>query len=177
MLQPYAGVKPQSLATVQGFTFTSYGRRMYRSRRYRKLRGFDASLQYMVGGINDLTATSIEKAVTGLMTMLELAATAVEEIVLFVTHMMKSTYLCLIKLAVHGSMKAVTTFDSAASSSLQNTIFALRDSLTDTSKTLSESIDTVKDKINHVPGMRNLSLPTIDFTNQIKRFKSINTCI
>jgi hypothetical protein len=129
---------------------------------------------YMASGINDLTATSIEKAVTGLMTMLELVATAVEEIVLFVIHMMKSTYLCLIKLAVHGSMKAVTTFDSTASSSLQNTIFALRDSLTDTSETLSESIDTIKDKINHVPGMRNLNLPTVDLTNQIEKLKSIN---
>jgi Mg2+ and Co2+ transporter CorA len=135
---------------------------------------------YMASSINDLTATSIEKAVTGLMTMLELVATAVEEIVLFVIHMMKSTYLCLIKLAVHGSMKAVTTFDSTASSSLQNTIFALRDSLTDTSETLStlsESIDTVKDKTNHVPGVHNPKLPTVDLTNQIKRFKSINACI
>jgi hypothetical protein len=129
---------------------------------------------YMAGGINDLTATSVEKAVTGLMTMLELIVTAVEEIVLFVIHMMKSTYLCLIRLAVHGSMEAVTTFDSTASSSLQNTIFEFRDSLTETIGTLSEGIDNVKDKINHVPGMHNLQLPTVDFTNQIEKLKSIN---
>jgi hypothetical protein len=37
---------------------------------------------HMAGNINDFPATSVKKAVTGLMTILELGATAVEETVL-----------------------------------------------------------------------------------------------
>jgi len=59
---------------------------------------------YMSKGVNEMTASGVEKAVSGLMSMLDMSVTGVEEIVLFVIHMMTSTYLCLITLAVSGSL-------------------------------------------------------------------------
>ncbi|KAL2071282.1 hypothetical protein VTL71DRAFT_12517 [Oculimacula yallundae] len=59
---------------------------------------------YLSGGVNALAADGVTSAVNGLMSMLLLSVSAVEEIILFVIHMMTSTYLCLITLAVSGSM-------------------------------------------------------------------------
>lgn len=69
---------------------------------------------YMSQGVNELAATGVEKSVNGLMQMSTLSVTAVEEIVVFVIGMMTNTYLCLITLAVSGSLESVIgTLDSA----------------------------------------------------------------
>lgn len=69
---------------------------------------------YMSQGVNELAATGVEKSVNGLMQMSTLSVTAVEEIAVFVIGMMTNTYLCLITLAVSGSLESVIgTLDSA----------------------------------------------------------------
>ena len=59
---------------------------------------------YLAAGVNDLAGTGIEKAVHGLMSMLLLSITGIEELVVFVINMMTSTYMCLITLVVAGSL-------------------------------------------------------------------------
>lgn len=61
---------------------------------------------YMSQGVNDLAATGVEKAVNGLMSMLLLSITGVEEIIVFYINMLTSTYVCLITLVVSGSLHA-----------------------------------------------------------------------
>lgn len=61
---------------------------------------------YMSKGVNELAATGVEKAVNGLMSMLLLSVTGVEELVVFYINLLTSTYLCLITLAVSGSLHA-----------------------------------------------------------------------
>jgi len=69
---------------------------------------------YMSQGVNELAARGVEKLVNGLMEMSTLSVTAVEEITVFVIGMMTNTYLCLITLAVTGSLQSVIgTLDSA----------------------------------------------------------------
>jgi hypothetical protein len=129
---------------------------------------------YMAAGVNDMTAVGVEKAVDGLVTVLDLAISGVEEIIIFFIHMMKSTYLCLITLAVRGSLKAVANFGSAASEDMQKTVNELTDGLGDTSKALSDSLSDIKSKIEHIPGLQKLKLPTVDFSDQIEKLKSMD---
>ena len=69
---------------------------------------------YLSQGVNELAAKGVEKSVNGLMQMTTLSVTGVEEIVVFVIGMMTNTYLCLITLAVSGSLHTVIgTLDSA----------------------------------------------------------------
>lgn len=69
---------------------------------------------YMSQGVNELAASGVEKSVNGLMQMSTLSVTAVEEIAVFIIGMMTNTYLCLITLAVTGSLESVIgTLDSA----------------------------------------------------------------
>ncbi|KAI5197008.1 hypothetical protein E4T39_07499 [Aureobasidium subglaciale] len=59
---------------------------------------------YMSSGVNELTASGIEKAINGLMSMLLLSITVLEEIFVFYINLLTSTYICLFTFAVGGSL-------------------------------------------------------------------------
>ena len=84
---------------------------------------------YMSKGVNELTATGVEKAVNGLHEMALMSMTGVEEIVVFVINMMTSTYLCLITLAVSGSLHVALSVIKDAESFLNKTIQGLGDDM------------------------------------------------
>jgi len=61
---------------------------------------------YLADGVNALAADGVTQALSGLMDMLMLSITGVEEIVLFVINMYTSMYVCLITFAVSASLEA-----------------------------------------------------------------------
>ncbi|KAE9375640.1 putative plasma membrane fusion protein prm1 [Stipitochalara longipes BDJ] len=61
---------------------------------------------YLADGVNALAADGVTQALSGLMDMLMLTVTGVEELVLFFINMYTSTYVCLITFAVSGSLEA-----------------------------------------------------------------------
>ena len=126
---------------------------------------------YMASGVNEMTASGVEKAVSGLMTMLEMSVTGVEEIILFVIHMMTSTYLCLITLAVSGSLHAAVEIGNAISKNLNETIEGVTNDMGDAVKTVSNGINSIMDKINFaLPGF---DKPNINLDEQIKKLKAL----
>ncbi|KAJ8107629.1 hypothetical protein OPT61_g8730 [Boeremia exigua] len=126
---------------------------------------------YMARGVNELTASGVEKAVSGLMSMLEMSVTGVEEIVLFVIHMMTSTYLCLITLAVRGSLQAAVEIGNAISKTLNQTIDEVTEDMGNAVKTVSDGINSVLDKINfNLPGF---DKPEINLDEQISKLKGL----
>lgn len=80
---------------------------------------------YLSKGTNELTASGVEKAINGLMSMLTLSVTGVEEIVVFVINLLTSTYVCLITLAVSGSLHAALQLIEDVSGFLNHTIGAI----------------------------------------------------
>lgn len=87
---------------------------------------------YMSQGVNELAATGVEKAVNGLMEMTTMSVTGVEEIVVFVIDMMTSTYLCLITLAVSGSLHVAQQLVQDAQSALNTSLHAITSDLNGT---------------------------------------------
>ncbi|KAI9666938.1 MAG: plasma membrane fusion protein prm1 [Alyxoria varia] len=77
---------------------------------------------YMARGTNELTAHGIEKAVNGLMSMLTMSVTAIEELVVFVINMLTQTYLCLITLVVRGALHAAIELIDDVADFLNKTI-------------------------------------------------------
>jgi hypothetical protein len=61
---------------------------------------------YLSEGVNALAADGVTKAISGMMDMLMLTITGVEEMVLFFINMYTSMYVCLITFAVTGSLHA-----------------------------------------------------------------------
>jgi len=87
---------------------------------------------YMSQGVNEMAATGVEKAVNGLMEMTTLSVTGVEEIVVFVINMMTSTYLCLITLAVSGSLDVALQVIEDAQGALNTSLQAIGDDMSNT---------------------------------------------
>ncbi|KAJ4368821.1 plasma membrane fusion protein prm1 [Neocucurbitaria cava] len=126
---------------------------------------------YMSQGMNEMTASGIEKAVGGLMSMLEMGVTGIEEIVLFVIHMMTSTYLCLITLAVSGSLHAAVELGNEISKTLNSTIDEVTDDMGNAVKSVTDGINSILDKINFNIG--GITKPSINLDDQIAKLKAL----
>lgn len=127
---------------------------------------------FMASGVNEMTASGVEKAVSGLMTMLEMSVTGVEEIVLFVIHMMTSTYLCLITLAVSGSLHAAVEIGNELAQKINQTVDEVSGEIGDSVKSVTDGINSVIDKINF-PFGDDFKKPEINLDAQISKLKGL----
>lgn len=127
---------------------------------------------YMATGVNEMTASGVEKAVNGLMTMLEMSVTGVEEIVLFVIHMLTSTFLYLITMAVSGSLHAAVEVGNAISKNLNETINEVTDDLGDAVKSITDGINSIIEKLNFSFGP-DFEKPNINLDEQINKLKAL----
>lgn len=115
---------------------------------------------FMSQGVNEMAATGVEKAVNGLMEMSMLTVTGVEELVLFIINMFTQTYLCLITLAVGGSLHVAIQVVEDAEKFLNQTLGNIGGDI-------SKSLGTFEDAWNKFLGTLNSGLNDI-FGKQIK---------
>ena len=108
---------------------------------------------YLSSGVNELAASGVEKAVNGLMSMLLLSITGVEEIVVFIINMLTSTYVCLITLAVSGSLHVALSVAEDVTDFLNKT-------LGDIGSDLQKGVSGFQDDLNKFVGALN-SIPEI----------------
>ncbi|KAK2736594.1 plasma membrane fusion protein prm1 [Myotisia sp. PD_48] len=131
---------------------------------------------YMSKGVNELTASGVEKAVHGLMAMLMLAVTGVEEMVLFFIHVLTSTYLCLITLAVSGSLHAALKVIEEAGDFINKTAKEI-------GSTISKGVDGFEKEINKfVEGINTITsafggdkeIPKLDIGDSLDKLKDLH---
>ena len=106
---------------------------------------------YMSKGVNELTAAGVDKAVSGLMSMLFMTITGVEELVVFYINMLTSTYLCLITLVIGGSLHVALQVAEDVTNFLNKT-------LGDIGKDIHSGIDSFQKDLNKFTGALN-SIP------------------
>jgi hypothetical protein len=130
---------------------------------------------YMSQGVNELTANGVEKAVNGLMSMLLLSVTAVEEIVLFVIHLLTSTYLCLITLAVSGSLEVAIGVAKDVTNFLNSTLSNISNEIVGDVKTFQDGVNKFISGVTSLGGLLggNNKPPTIDITSATDKLKNI----
>jgi len=126
---------------------------------------------YMSQGVNEMTASGVEKAVSALVAMLDLTVTGVEEIVLFVIHMMTNTYLCLITLAVTGSLHAAVELGNQIAQHLNQTIDEVTDKLGGAVKNVEEGINSLVGHLNGIPVLGDT--PSINLDDEINKLKNL----
>lgn len=127
---------------------------------------------YMSKGVNEMTATSVEKAVNGLMKMLEMSVKGVEEIALFVLHMYIDMYLCLFHLVVTGSTKLALDLVKKVTAELDKATDDVAKGVGDSLGGVANAINDIIKKVNN-PFM-NLKIPTIDVDGTVNKIKAIN---
>jgi len=128
---------------------------------------------FMAQGVNEMTAKGVEKAVSGLMSMLLLTVTGVEEIVLFVINMMTGTYLCLITLAVTGSLHAAIEIGNEIATGLNKTVDEVTNDMGSAVTTVNDGISSLIDKIQGLPFVPGFTKPSIDLTDEINKLKAL----
>ncbi|KAF2722341.1 hypothetical protein K431DRAFT_319756 [Polychaeton citri CBS 116435] len=131
---------------------------------------------YMSQGVNQLSADGIEKAVNGLMQMLILSITGVEEIVLFIINLLTSTYVCLITLAVGGSLHVAVEIAESVGDMLNSTAKDVGDDLGDAVKGFQTAMNGFLKGLDNIgaylPG-GDSSVPSIDLTKEIDTLNNL----
>ena len=131
---------------------------------------------YLSTGVNDLTAKSIEKAINGLMEMLILSVTAVEEIVLFIINLMTSTYVCLITLAVGGSLHAVIDVAELVGKSFNATMKDVAGDLSDAAGDFQTALTNFVKDLNELVGTSisdAIQTPNISLSSEIGKLNGL----
>ena len=127
---------------------------------------------YLAAGVNDLAGTGIEKAINGLMSMLLLTVTGIEEIVVFVINMMTSTYMCLITLVVAGSLHVALQVAEDVSNFLNST-------LKDIGQDISSGVNDFQTFLNKFEGglssvlPSGLKPPSINLTGDLDKLNNL----
>lgn len=125
---------------------------------------------YMAQGVNSMTAHGVTKAVNGLMSMVTMSLTGVEEIVVFVIGMMTNTYLCLITLAVSGSLQYALDLLSNAQNDLNGMLKNIGNDIGSAEKDLQNGLNGLVSGINTFTGS---NIPKVDFSKQIDELNNV----
>lgn len=131
---------------------------------------------YMAQGTNELVASGIEKAIDGLMSMLLLTVTGVEEIAVFMINLFTSTYVCLITFAVGGSLHVAIDIAELVGSALNATVKGVGDDLGDSVKDFQTAMNKFLAAIDDVGSFlsgKSVTTPTIDLNSSIATLDSL----
>ncbi|KAI9884762.1 MAG: plasma membrane fusion protein prm1 [Watsoniomyces obsoletus] len=106
---------------------------------------------YMSQGVNELAATGVEKAVNGLMSMLALSVTTVEELVVFMVNLLTSTYVCLLTLVIGGSMQLAIELAKDVGDFLNKTLGDIGNDIKTDVKSFQDGVNKFSSALNSVP--------------------------
>ncbi|KAH8196637.1 hypothetical protein TruAng_009196 [Truncatella angustata] len=131
---------------------------------------------YLSVGVNRLAASGITDVVHGMMKVLDMILTAVQELILFVINMMTSTYTCLIAAAVHGGLNVTAVVVTKSTDALNDVFPAVADDLGSVTDGVNKAIDEAWSWIDGLSGLfgGKPSKPDIDISadlDKIKNFK------
>ena len=131
---------------------------------------------YMSEDVNELSAAGIEKAINGLMQMLILSITGVEEIVVFIINLLTSTYVCLITLAVSGSLHVAVTVAEDVGNFLNSTIEGVGHDLGSVAGDFQNAMNgflSDLDKFESLFTGKKPTPPTIDLSSEISKLNGL----
>ncbi|KAK9368067.1 hypothetical protein V1509DRAFT_624164 [Lipomyces kononenkoae] len=120
---------------------------------------------YMSIGSNELVAHGIEATVNALSETLDLMIVGIEEIVVFVVHLVTGTYVCLITAAIDGSISTVLNGTEAIISWVNQTVGALGSEINSEIDSFNSALANVQTEIekigNFFTGSSALNWPTL----------------
>lgn len=129
---------------------------------------------YMAAGVNELAAKSVEAGVRALEKSLLMVITGIQEIVVFVIDLIRSTYVCLITLAVTGSLTAVLDATQKIADFINETLTTIFDDISDSVDSFEAGMKKVTSTLNTVPAFfgSDITIPTLDIPS-LDKLKNI----
>lgn len=131
---------------------------------------------YLSAGVNELAGSGVEKAVHGLMSMLLMTITGVEELIVFYVNMLTGTYMCLITLVVAGALHAAISLIEDVSGFLNSTLKGIGDDIASGIGAFQNDLNKFTSGINSIPeafGKKGPTIPTIDVNSSIAKLHNL----
>lgn len=129
---------------------------------------------YLSVGVNRLAASGITDMVHGMMKVLDMILTAVQELILFVINMMTSTYTCLIAAAVHGGLNVTALVVTKSTDAINGVFPAVADDIGTVTDGVNTAIDEAWSWIDDLSGIfgGKPSKPDIDISSDLDKIKN-----
>ncbi|KAE8392099.1 plasma membrane fusion protein prm1 [Aspergillus alliaceus] len=130
---------------------------------------------YLSQGVNELTASGVEAAVNGLLSMLLLTITGIEALIIFFIKVMYQTYLCLFTMVVRGSTQAALLVIKDTTEFLNKTVQAVGDDIGKAVETFESGLNSFVKGINKVGSLFNAGeVPKLDVSGDVQKLKDIH---
>ncbi|CAG8612548.1 8503_t:CDS:2 [Paraglomus brasilianum] len=114
---------------------------------------------FMAGGFNRATVDGVNLSIKAIGNTLDLAILALEGIMIWIINVFKSTYRCLLELAIRGSLAAVADAVQSLSQFVSNNLGQIKASIDSQVNSLNDILNNVKQ--NSVVSTLNINIPTV----------------
>lgn len=121
-----------------------------------------------------MTASGVEHAVSALHKMLSLTVIGVEELVIFIIKVLFQTYLCLITLAVRGSVDVAVGVIKDAGDFLNSTVKELGQDINKVVDTFEDGLNDFLDGLNTAASLFGGSVPQLKLDGQIEELENLH---
>lgn len=125
---------------------------------------------YLSVGVNSLASDGITKAVSGMVQILMMILTGVENLIFFIINMYVGTYACLVAALIHGGLDVSVKVVEGATKIMNDAIGTITGQLNDNIAGVQK---TINDAIGDVVGFLGGEAPKIDISKNINDFKNI----
>ncbi|CAG8740417.1 8974_t:CDS:1 [Funneliformis caledonium] len=116
----------------------------------------------MAGGLNRATVDSVNLAIKGLEKTIDLSIVAIEGIIVWLIHVYKRTYLCLLEFAVRGSIGVLSESVKVLGESANEMISGIKSGLDNEISGISSTLDDLRNSI----GAIGVNIPTINLSTE-----------
>ncbi len=128
---------------------------------------------YLSVGVNSLASDGITKAVSGMVQILMMILTGVENLILFIINMYVGTYACLVAALIHGGLDVSVKVVEGATKVMNDAIGTITGQITNTIGSVQKALDSIPSGITTPLGGIDVNIPKIDISKNIDDLKNI----
>lgn len=122
---------------------------------------------YLSVGVNSLASEGITKAVSGMVQVLMMILTGVENLILFIINMYVGTYACLVAALIHGGLDVSVKVVEGATKAMNDAIGTITGQITDNIAGVQKVLNDIPNKLTSFIGGVGIDIPKIDITKNI----------
>ncbi|KAK4097317.1 hypothetical protein N658DRAFT_518707 [Parathielavia hyrcaniae] len=126
---------------------------------------------YLSVGVNSLASDGITKTVAGMVHMLMMILTGVENLIFFIINMYVGTFVCLAAALIHGGLDVAVKVVEGATKVMNDAIGTITGQITDTIDDVQGAINSIADKVTSVFPIGDL--PQIDISENLDDLNNI----
>ncbi|GAA5864106.1 hypothetical protein JCM8547_005136 [Rhodosporidiobolus lusitaniae] len=116
---------------------------------------------YMAGGVNEMNVKAVRAVTDGAATVMDLTLYAMEKIIIFMIDIYRSLFLCLLDLAVHGSITVLVSGIEEAQEFLEDALGGIRTAIQSTVEGINTALNSTLGFIDDIPGV-DIDIPQVD---------------